>query len=209
MSQAPIRASSQEPEPAWDIARLFPYQGEWEESDYLEATESTNRLVELADGCVEVLPMPKHSHQGMVLYLTNLLLAFASRDNLGVVRIAALRMRLWTKTFREPDVLFMSAEHSDRAGEDFWDRADLVMEVVSPDPDSHRRDWITKRQEYARAGIPEYWIVDPQLKKIVVLKLQGGQYAVHSEAGETGAVTSALLPGFAADAAKVWAAAKL
>ena len=41
-----------------------------------------------------------------------------------------------------------------------WTGADLVIEVVSPDdPDL---DLVVKRQEYAQAGIPEYWIVDPE-----------------------------------------------
>lgn len=90
----------------------------------------------------------------------------------------------------------MLAEHRSRIGEPFWDGADLVMEVVSTD---RRLDYEQKRGEYAKAGIAEYWIVDSKDKKITVLRLQDGQYAVHGEfmAGEQ--ATSVLLPGFIVD----------
>lgn len=43
-------------EPVWDIAKLFPYQGQWSESDYLKL--NGNYFVEFSHGHVEVLPMP-------------------------------------------------------------------------------------------------------------------------------------------------------
>jgi Uma2 family endonuclease len=99
----------------------------------------------------------------------------------------------------------MLTEHADRNGNEFWDGADLVMEVVSEDdPD---RDLQTKRDEYAEAGIPEYWIVDPRTKTVTVLKLDRGQYVTHSEARDVGMVRSSLLDGFTADVAAIFAAA--
>src|SRR5438874_1148099 len=186
------------PEPAWDIARLFPYQGSWSEDDYLEL--DTNHLVEFTDGYVEVLPLPKTSHQRIVQYLSNLLLAFASARNLGTVLFAPLRVCLRKGKFREPDVVFMLSEHADRIGEEFWEGADLVMEVVSDDPESRERDLVKKRKAYASAGIPEYWIVDPQERKITVLKLAGKTYTVHGEYGVGARAESALLEGFGVDA---------
>ena len=50
----------------------------------------------------------------------------------------------------------------------------LVVEVVSSsdtDKESRERDYVKKRQEYAQRGIPEYWIVDPIAKKVLVLTL--------------------------------------
>src|SRR2546423_14435448 len=85
-------------EPAWDIARLFPNQGVWDEGDYLAL--ATNHLVEFSDGFIEVLPMPTSSHQFIVQYLSNLLLAFISRRNLGSVLFAPLRVRLRKGKFR-------------------------------------------------------------------------------------------------------------
>ena len=53
--------------PAWEIALLFPPQGEWSETEYLAL--DTNHLVEFSDGCIEVLPMATIFHQRIVEYL--------------------------------------------------------------------------------------------------------------------------------------------
>jgi Uma2 family endonuclease len=196
--------SRQEPGPAWQIAQLFPDQGDLSESDYLFLTERTNRLAEFTDGQIEVLPMPTTAHQRIVRYLIGLLMAFAG--DRGEVLFAPLRVRLRAGKFREPDVVFMLSEHSDRIGDRFWDGADLVMEIVSED--DPERDLEIKRREYAEAGIPEYWIVDPRKKAITVLKLQNQQYVSHSEGMNTGDVQSALLSGFSIDVAAVLAAAQ-
>jgi Uma2 family endonuclease len=55
----------------------------------------------------------------------------------------------------------MKAEHRNRRTFDYWEGADLVVEIVNRDDPA--RDLETKRAEYAEAGIPEYWIVDPRL----------------------------------------------
>jgi hypothetical protein len=76
---------------------------------------------------------------------------------------------LWDGKFREPDIVFLLAQHADRRGNKYWRGADLVMEVVSEDdPD---RDLVTKRVEYAQAGICEYWLLDPRDRTVTVLAL--------------------------------------
>src|SRR5262249_41137269 len=154
-------------EPTWAVAYLFPMQGNWSEEDYLAL--NGNQLVEFSHGFLEVLPMPTTSHQLLVVYLFELLRAFTGRRDLGTVLVAPPRVRLWRGKFREPDVLFMLKEHGARIGEEFWKGADLVTEVVNGDEEDRRRDLVTKRREYARAGIPEYWIVDPHEGRITVL----------------------------------------
>ncbi len=184
-------------EPAWDIARLFPDQGSWEEDDYLAL--DTNHFVEFTDGFVEVLTMPKMSHQKIVACIYGLLLAFVTPKKAGTVLFAPLRVRLAKLKYREPDVVFMLAEHAARMGEDYWEGADLVMEVVSDDPESRERDLVKKRKAYAAAGITEYWIVDPKEGRITVLKLAGKAYAVHGEYVVGQRAESVLLTGFGVD----------
>jgi Uma2 family endonuclease len=76
---------------------------------------------------------------------------------------------LWDGKFREPDIVFLLAQHADRRGDKYWRGADLVMEVVSEDdPD---RELVTKRVEYAQAGICEYWLLDPRDRTVTVLAL--------------------------------------
>src|SRR3984957_10917154 len=189
--------TNRSPGPAWEIAELFPEQGELSESDYLLLTDRTNRLAEFVDGKIEDLAMPTDEHQEIVLFLVNLLRAFAMKMKVGRALMAPLRVKVADGRFREPDVVFVMQPPAKRVNR-FWSGADLVMEVVSEDdPD---RDWVAKRRDYAKAGIREYWIVDPEDKSITVLRLKNGKYVTHSKAKERGAGQSALLGGFGAGA---------
>ena len=90
----------------------------------------------------------------------------------------------------------MLKENRKRVLHKYWQGADLVMEVVSDDPEDRHRDLVTKREEYARAKIPEYWIADPKLEEITVLWLKGKKYRVHGVFKMGQIATSRLLPGF-------------
>ena len=199
MSQAARKRAQtdEEREPTWGIAALFPSQGTWSEAEYLDL--DTNILIEFSDGYLEFPPMPTTSHQRILLYLYGLLLAHIHVHDLGEVSVAALPVRLWARKFREPDVVFMLKEHADRIDDRFWKGANLVMEVVNGDKKDRHRDLVDKRREYARARIPEYWIVDPEKEKITVLRLTGKTYAVHGEFTRGAVATSHLLPGFTVD----------
>lgn len=184
-------------EPAWDIAKIFPAQGTWAEEDYLLLPG--NRLVEYSHGIVEVLSMPSPAHQMVVLLLYRLLFDFVQRTKAGRVLIAPTRVKLWSGKFREPDLIFMSHRNRHRMRQQYWDGADLVMEVVSPDDPT--RDLETKRREYAQAGIPEYWLVNPLDETITVFTLpeNAAVYVVHGIFDRSGVAESALLPGFTVD----------
>ncbi len=171
----------------------------WSEDDYLGL--ETNRRVEFTRGFVEVLPMPTVLHQGIVAVLFTALQAFVSARGLGEALFAGVRVRLSDGTYREPDVVFMAAQHAGRIGELFWEGADLVMEVVSPD--RPERDLVRKREEYAQAGIPEYWIVDPRNGLVTVLALEGPAYAVHGTFSAGATATSRLLEGFAVEVSRI------
>jgi Uma2 family endonuclease len=188
-------------QPTWDVARLFPNQGYWTEHEYLAL--DGNYFVEFSDGCLEVLPMPTMTHQMIVAWLYGRLLEFITPQRMGRALFAPFRIRLRDGKYREPDVCFMLAEHAARMHDLFWEGADLVMEVVSND--DRRRDLIDKRIDYAQAGIPEYWIVDPQQSSITVLRLEGDEYAVHGQFGAGTMANSVLLAGFAVDVAALFA----
>lgn len=198
-------------EPTWEIAHLFPAQGTWTEYDYfgLDSVYEGFPLVELSNGRLEVLPMPTQTHQFIVAFFFELLKAFTAVHAPGAVLFAAMKVRLKKgarPSYREPDVFYMKAENAHRRHNKYWDGADLVMEVVSPDPKDRERDFEVKREEYARAGIPEYWIIDPEQRQIRVLTLQGKTYKVHGEFGPGTVATSVLLPGFAVSVDELFAA---
>lgn len=181
----------QQAEPAWDVARLFPAQGNWSAEEYLAL--ETNHLVEFSQGNLEILEMPSETHQELVFLLAQMLRAFVTAKKLGKVLIAPFPIQLWPGKFREPDVSFLLTDHAGRRKAKFWIGADLVMEVLSSD---RNRDLVTKRREYAQAGIPEYWIVDPEQQAITVLTLNGDSYNVHGNFRRGEKAASVLLNGF-------------
>lgn len=189
---APAR-SSRPGEPTWEVTEFFPRQGDWTEADYLAL--SGDRLVELADGCLEVLPMTTLLHQLIVRFFYDQLAAYLRTKQLGTVVFAPLPVRLGDRSYREPDLIYLSNERRSKTDR-YPEGADLVMEVVSEDDESRKRDLVTKRREYAEAGISEYWIVDPAERQIMVLVLDGSSYreAGTYRPGETAA--SVLLAGF-------------
>ena len=180
-------------EPVWDLALMFPLQGGWSVEDYLAL--DSGLLVEFTDGFIRVLPMPSLLHQLIVKFLFRRLDDFVAERALGEVLLAPLPVELRPKKYREPDIVFLRPNRIKRlkgqpAG------ADLAVEVVSEGEENRQRDYEDKRREYAEAGIAEYWIVDPQERRVTVLALHGREYREHGVFGVDDAATSALLTGF-------------
>jgi Uma2 family endonuclease len=172
---------------------LLPEQGQWTESAYLWLTDHTNRLIELTDGVLEPLPMPTTKHQILLKFLFNAFQAFLDPRG-GIVLFAALRLRLPNGNFREPDLIGLLDADDPRCENRFWTGADVVAEIVSEDKPA--RDLVQKKREYARARIPEYWIVNPPDETVIVYRLQAKRYVRHGVFHRGERATSALLPGF-------------
>ena len=142
---SPATATSQEALHAL-LCDLLPPQGAWSDDAYLWLTDSSNRLIEFTDGYVEELPIPTFTHQSVLAFLYDLFRAYLQPRG-GVVVFAALRLRVRPGKFREPDLLLLRDRTDRRCQDRFWEGADLVVEVVSPDdPD---RDLVEKRADYA------------------------------------------------------------
>ncbi|NOK58241.1 MAG: Uma2 family endonuclease [Chloroflexi bacterium AL-W] len=184
------------------VLTLDALQGLWTEAQYLKMTDSNRRLVEFTDGMLAVLPMPTDRHQMICQFLFLAFLTFVQPFN-GVVQFAPLRVQLRPGIFREPDLVLLCDAHNSRRQNQFWLGADLVVEVVSPDDPN--RDTVQKRAEYAEAGIPEYWIVDPRTEQIIVLCLVEDTYQEHGVFSTDTTATSVLLEGFAITVADVFA----
>jgi len=172
---------------------LEPLQGLWTEAQYLRLTNQTNHLIEFTDGVIEVLPMPTDTHQRILGYLYRRLFALLEMLG-GIVLFAPLRVQVRPGKYREPDLLLVLNANDPRRQDEFWLGADLVVEIVSPD--RPKRDTEEKPRDYAEAGIPEYWIVNPLDETITVLTLDGDAYSEHEVFRRGEVVSSALLDGF-------------
>lgn len=190
-----MTTSSREDERRWAtaVAQLWPPQGQWTEDAYFSLPD-TNRIVELSEGELILMPPPSFTHQRVLDNLYSRLKAFVAERDLGVTVFAPLAVRLWPGKIREPDIMFYAEAHRDRIGEQVSGPPDLVAEIVSPG--SVKTDRQEKFAEYAQAGVPEYWIVDPAAESVEVYALADGVYLLHERGGPEAQVTSRLLDGF-------------
>lgn len=134
------------------------------------------RLYEIIGGELFVSPPPIIRHSRIARELGTRIHAFLDRAHLGELFFAPTGVRLGDEDVVEPDLLVVLREHADRIGEQVIDGPpDLCVEILSAG--SARRDLTTKRELYARAGVPEYWIVDPETASVEVLRLDRGAYA--------------------------------
>ena len=197
----PPQRAVADPQLAALLCDTLPAQGAWSDSAYLWLTDHSRRPIEFTDGWLEELPAPTASHQAVLLFLYD---AFRTclRDRGGAVMVAPLRMRIRAGKFREPDLLLLRHRDDPRYEDRYWLGADLVAEVVSPDdPD---RDLVEKCADYADAGIPEYWIVDPCSETILVLGLDDGAYRELGLYQRGDVASSPLLPGLQVDVAALF-----
>ncbi|HEX4413166.1 MAG TPA: Uma2 family endonuclease [Lacipirellulaceae bacterium] len=79
---------------AWEVATLFPEQGEWSEAAYLDLTDGTHRRIEFTDGRLEFLPVPTEVHEAIVRFLFLALYFFVDQRKLGEVYSNGIRLRI-------------------------------------------------------------------------------------------------------------------
>ena len=194
---------SERGQPAWALATLLPAQGAWSEDDYFRL--ETEHFVELVDGCIEVLPMPTWLHQRIVRWLSRRLEDWTILHSHGEVLFAPLPLKLFVGTIREPDILIVQRRDQNSRLEKYPTSALMVVEVVSDGNTSRNRDMIDKRHDYAKAGIAEYWIVDPVDKVIIVLALDRNEYREHGCFVGDQIASSLLLTDFTISTNDVWA----
>jgi Uma2 family endonuclease len=163
---------------------------------------------EWVDG--KVIPMSPTSrrHQLISLFLSTILNVYTSTHALGQVMTAPFQMRLRAlNRGREPDILFVAAANLDRITEQYVDGpADLAIEIISPE--SVERDRHEKFQEYAAAGVREYWLIDPQTETAEFYLLVDGAYQP-VRVSEEGEFSSIVLPGLRLPVRWLWQSSEL
>lgn len=126
---------------------------------------------ELIGGEVIVAPSPNTRHQDVLLRLVRPFADFLDAFGGGRVFIAPYDVVLSDHTVVEPDLVLIADADLDVITEaNVRGAPTMVAEVVS-DP---RHDRVRKRDLYARHGIDEYWVVDPDADRIEVYRLAAG-----------------------------------
>ena len=154
------------------------------------------RKMELDDGVLYIMPRPRIAHQGAQIRLAHCFLIY--RDSLDVPSfdvyadvIVALPSEL-PRLFA-PDLSVILLGNDAVVSERMIEGApDIVVEILSSD---RNRDLVRKRQVYAEAGIPEYWIFDERNETATLLDLRDGQYVERTRLTAEDTLTTPLLPG--------------
>ena len=155
---------------------------------------------EIIDGEHIVNPAPNLYHQHVSRHLQLQLLMEIELKGFGIVVDSPVDLQLGPNDIVQPDLVFVSTDRkSILTPTKIKGVPDLVVEILFPSNTKH--DTIVKRQLYERAGISEYWIVDPEEHSLLQLVYDNGAFrevACYDE------VTMTIAPYVRADLKRIW-----
>jgi Uma2 family endonuclease len=161
---------------------------------------------ELIDGEHCVTPSPNIRHQRILGSLHLVIGSWLEDHPIGQIFVAPLDVVLSPVDVVEPDLLYLSNERAGQVLTPLHAKGvpELLIEIASRG--TRRRDETIKRRLYERAGISEYWIVDPEIDVIRVHRRDGEGFGRHVELSrEAGDVlTTPLLPGLELSLARIF-----
>jgi Uma2 family endonuclease len=165
--------------------------------EFIQADFEEGWLYELARGVLEVTEVPAPSPHGRVVRRVAWMFTQYEYQHPGVINYGAgggeCRLRLpGMVSDRHPDqAIYLDPEPP---GPNIWTKwvPHIVVEVLSPGGED--RDLIDKRDEYLRVGVREYWILDPQNRRLIVLARKGDTWD-ETIIPEAGVYRTVFLPG--------------
>ena len=154
-----------------------PPQGRWTYADYAALPDDGNRY-EIIAGVLYTTPAPGAGHQSVSARLVTFLVTHVEFAGLGRVFAAPVDVELTPDTVVQPDIVVVLSASLDRITPSrIIGAPDLVVEILSPGTAGYDRR--EKQDAYARAGVGEYWIVDPGAQTVELLTLDQGRYRSH------------------------------
>ena len=159
---------------AWELRESsFVYgsrkQGEYTIDDYYGLPE--DRRVELIDGVIYDMASPSAVHQLISSEICSQLRSFIRSKGGSCIPFVApfdVQLDMDDRTMVQPDVLVV-CDRSKLITRCLYGAPDLAVEILSES--TRRKDMFLKLQKYRNAGVREYWIVDPDRRKVVVYDL--------------------------------------
>lgn len=156
---------------------------------------------EILDGELIEMTSPTFIHQWIAKRLSRLIDDFVAQD--GTTIIAPMDVILSNEDKPQPDLIYLSKSRFNivRINGRVRGTPDLLVEISSPS--TAASDRIRKRRIYEEAGVPEYWLIDPESETAQVLKLENGRYVEVAQAARR-LESAAVLPGFSIELAKLF-----
>jgi Uma2 family endonuclease len=163
-------------------------------ADDIWDTPDDGKRYEVIDGGLYVSPPPTLGHQGVVGTLHEYIAPYLRRERRGRLFVAPVGLVLDEENGLQPDLVYVSPERAGILTERGIEGApDLVVEVLSSS--TRARDRGVKMRRYAAAGIPHYWIADPQSRALEAYVLGERGYERTEVFGPGTIFRPALLPG--------------
>lgn len=173
---------------------LMPISTKFTHADLLVMPDDGKRR-EIVGGELFVTPSPLSKHQLMVSNLASAFFLFLHDHPIGRLFLAPLDVILSESDVLEPDLLFILNARREIIQDWVRGAPDLVIEVLSPTTAS--RDRGPKLKAYARFGVTEFWIVDPDERAIEIYRQTQEGFELSRIWRDEETLTSSLLPGFA------------
>ena len=170
--------------------------------DYLKMPDDRTRK-EIIGGDLYVTVAPSPLHQRVVVRLVSMLSGYVRERGLGEVLVSPIDVLLSQIDVVQPDIIFVAAANAHIVGDAAVQGApDVVIEVLSPS--TLRLDRERKMDLYARAGVREYWIVDPDNRVVEIYLPAKGPFQLERRFQEGLSIQSDLIPGLSIDLHDVW-----
>ncbi|HKQ47251.1 MAG TPA: Uma2 family endonuclease [Phycisphaerae bacterium] len=159
----------------------------------------TEEWYELIDGVVCMSPSPLPLHQKVAVKISSQIDQYLDTHPVGEVFVEVdvylgEGPRGGDLVYR-PDIVFLRQERVSKNLTRITGAPDLVVEIISTS--SRRFDYETKKGDYERCGVPEYWIIDPYRKELAFYSLKQGRYVMMAPKGDQ--LMSEAIPGFELD----------
>jgi Uma2 family endonuclease len=165
----------------------------WTYEDYLELP-SDGKIYEIIGGTLLMAPAPATKHQKVSRNLEFLIWDYVRRNKLGDVYNAPIDVIFDRLNVVEPDLVYISQERTNIIKEKgIFGAPDLIVEILSP----HNADVDIKRKKqlYEHFAVREYWVVDPDKKKVEIYIMQGGNYELKGTYLEQDSIESGQIEG--------------
>ena len=175
-------------------------------AEFMELDDTWDkRKMELDDGALYIMPRPRIVHN---FAQNEFYLHFAIYRNrtvgppIQVYTDVIVALSLESERLYAPDVTVILPGNPGAVRDRMVEGApDIVIEVLSSD---RNRDLVRKRQVYAEAGIPHYWLCDLRQDTLTLLELQDGAYTERAALTAEDILSTPLLPGFAIPLADIF-----
>ena len=172
-------------------------------NQYVQHTD--DRICEWLAGAVDVLPPPSIAELRVRDYLLDVMGGFAEETGAGLVIPApfCVRMPEEMQRGREPDVLYIPNQFAETVQDYYVNSHGVALVIEICDKRTRHRDHTEKLADYEMAGIPEYWILDVELRRAEFFVLSQNVYQ-RMPLGVDGFYSPHVLKGFALDVERVW-----